>query len=448
MKDVEVGPARDARRLKTVMKTQVEELAILGGVPAFPETLHVGRPIIGDRRRLWARINDVLSRRWLTNNGPYLQEFEQRIADRTGAAHCVAMSNGTMALEVAIRALGLAGEVIVPSFTFIATAHALQWQGIRPVFCDVDPLTHTLDACSVSRSITPRTTGILAVHLWGNPCDIDELEKIAHQHKLKLLFDASHAFGTSYKGKAIGNFGEVEVFSFHATKVLNTFEGGAAVTNDPELAAKMRSMRNFGFSGLDETLSIGTNAKMNEVSAAMGLTGLEGIDETIAINYRHYKRYSERLADIPGISLLSHNEKEQNNYHYIALEIDASRAGISRNDLIRVLHAENIFARRYFFPGCHRLEPYRSLYPQSSGSLSETEKLSERTLCLPTGPALDAGDVDGICQILRLAVNHALDLAGRSSRKLTPRQAPRFKNFVANGVQSNERMTPSGAKVK
>ena len=277
------------------MRQAYSNLAILGGVPAFTEPLHVGRPNIGDRTALLSRINDLLDRHWLTNNGPFVREFEGRIADFLGVKNCIAMCNATVALEIATRALGLHGEVIVPSFTFIATAHALQWQETTPVFCDVDPATHNLDPGKVEAMITPRTTGIMGVHVWGRPCDIDALDEIARRRSLKLMFDAAHAFGNSYRGRMIGNFGQVEVFSFHATKFFNTFEGGAVVTNDDDLAAKIRLMTNFGFAGYDNVIYVGTNGKMPEVSAAMGLTGLESLDEFIAANRRNHAAYRAGL---------------------------------------------------------------------------------------------------------------------------------------------------------
>ena len=257
------------------MKQAVEQLALFGGRPAFDEPLHVGRPNIGNREQLLARFNDMLDRRWLSNNGRYVQEFEQRIATLLGVRHCIAMCNATVALEIAIRALGLHGEVIVPSYTFIATAHALQWQQITPVFCDVDAHTHNIDPARVEALITPRTTGIVGVHVWGNTCDLLALEEIARRHKLRLLYDAAHAFACSWGGRMIGNFGDAEVFSFHATKFLNTFEGGAVVTNDDQLAHIIRLMKNFGFVNYDQVEYIGTNGKMSEIAAAMG----EEVDE-------------------------------------------------------------------------------------------------------------------------------------------------------------------------
>ena len=243
------------------MKSTMEDLAIFGGTPAFQEMLHVGRPNIGNRERLLERFNDLLDRRWLTYNGPYVQEIEQRISDLIGVKHCVATCNGTIALELAIRASELSGEVIIPSYTFIATAHALQWQEITPIFCDIDPVTHNINPHQVKKMITPRTTGVIGVHLWGRACDVAALTEITQKHNLKLLFDAAHAFGCSYQGQMIGNYGLAEIFSFHATKFFNTFEGGAIVTNSDELATKLRLMKNFGFAGYDSVIYIGTNGK-------------------------------------------------------------------------------------------------------------------------------------------------------------------------------------------
>ena len=227
------------------------DLAIHGATPAFAEPLHVGRPNIVDRDAFLARVAQVLDNQWLTNNGPLVQEFEARIAAHLGVKHCVAMCNGTIALEIAIRALGLTGEVIVPSWTFVATAHALYWQGITPVFADIDPDTHNLDPDAVRRMITPRTSGIIGVHLWGRAAPVEALQAIADEHGLKLMFDAAHAFGSTHRGQSIGRFGACEVFSFHATKSFNTMEGGAVTTNDDALAETLRLMRNFGFKGYD-----------------------------------------------------------------------------------------------------------------------------------------------------------------------------------------------------
>jgi len=382
-------------------------LAVFTGRPFFREPLHVGRPNLGNRARALERFGEILDRKWLTNNGPLVQEFEQKVARLTGVRNCVAMCNATVALEIATRALGLTGEVITPSYTFIATAHALQWQEITPVFCDIDPRTHSLDPGRVEDMITPRTSGIIGVHLWGRPCDIQALDEIARRRQLHLLFDAAHAFGCSYRGRMIGNFGRAEVFSFHATKFLNTGEGGAVVTNDDALAEKMRLMRNFGFAGYDQVIYIGTNGKMSEPAAALGVTGLESIEEFVAANRRNYERYRAELADVPGLAVLPYDAAEKCNYQYIVIEVDVARTGLSRDDLVAVLLAENVLARRYFYPGCHRMEPYRSYYPHAHLVLPATEAVAARVFLLPTGTSVSEEEVRQIGRILRLAIEAA-----------------------------------------
>ncbi len=399
------------------VKSRIEELAIFGGTPAFSTELHVGRPNIGNRQTLLERINDVLERKWLTNDGPCVKDFEQRICELIGVRHCIAVCNATIGLEIAIKALGLSGEVILPSFTFIASAHALRWLGITPVFCDIDPATHNIDPLRVTEMITERTTAVIGVHVWGRPCKVDALVDLTRSHELKLLFDAAHAFGSSYKGRMIGSFGNAEIFSFHATKFINSFEGGAIVTNDDELAAKLRLARNFGFAGLDTVVCLGTNGKMNEVSAAMGLTSLESFEEFVAANYRNYKEYQQRLADIPGISVLRYNKGEKCNYQYLVLEINEEAMGISRDQLQDILWAENIFARRYFYPGCHQMEPYRTDNPQAALRLLQTEKLAKSVLCLPTGSAVNSGQVNVICELIEFIVKHAKEVKERLSMK-------------------------------
>jgi dTDP-4-amino-4,6-dideoxygalactose transaminase len=375
------------------------DLAINGAPPMFAEPIHVGRPNIGNHKRFLQRASDILDSGWLSNNGPIAQEFEQRIADFLGVKHCVAMCNGTIALEIATRALELKGEVIVPSYTFIATAHALQWQEITPIFADIDPATHNLDPAAVWRMITPRTTGIVGVHLWGRASHVKELEAIASEHKLRLMFDASHGFGCSLDGALVGGFGECEVFSFHATKFFNTFEGGAVVTNNDTLAEKMRLMRNFGFSGYDNVIYPGTNGKMTEIAAAMGLTNLEDLDDFVAINRRNYQCYRDSIASVPGLSLLQYNESERNNYQYVVLEV-APYFPVARDRIVEVLHAENILARKYFWPGCHNMEPYRSYYPHAGLMLPNTNLVAERVVVLPTGSALHTDAIRGIASIL------------------------------------------------
>lgn len=382
------------------------DLAINGAPPAFDQLLHVGRPNMGSKEAFMQYAEEIFERRWLSNNGPLVQRFERRIEAQLGVKHCVAMCNGTVALEIAIRALGLEGEVIVPSYTFVATAHALQWQAITPVFADIDPDTHLLSPDAVRAMITPRTTGIIGVHLWGRGAPAEELQAIADEHGLKLMFDAAHAFGCSHNGRTIGNFGACEVLSFHATKFFNTFEGGAVVTNDDSLAEAMRLMRNFGFSGYDNVIYPGTNGKMIEIAAAMGLVNLEEIDTVIAANRRNYHAYRDALAGLPGISLLDLDTDERANYQYVVMEV-GPECPVSRDRFVEAMHAEHIMARKYFWPGCHKMQPYKALFPHAGLMLPNTEKVAARVVVLPTGPTMDTEMVRTVAQVIRTLIASA-----------------------------------------
>lgn len=386
------------------MKASVDQLALFGGAPTFERKLHVGQPNLGDRAYFMARVERILDSRWFTNNGECVQELERELAAYLGVRNVVAVCNATIGLEIAIRALPMSGEVIVPAMTFVATAHALQWQQITPVFCDIDPATHVLDPAEVEKLITDRTTGILGVHVWGRPCNIDALTEIAQRHRLHLMFDAAHAFGCSHRGRMIGGFGRAEVFSFHATKFFNSFEGGAIATDDDELAKKIRLMTNFGFAGYDNVVHIGTNGKMNEVSAAMGLTSLRALPEFVAVNRRHHHAYRERLAAIPGMKLFAYDEAERCNWQYVVVEYTAAPGGPTRDDLVRALWAENVMARKYFWPGCHRMEPYRTLYPRAAARLPHTDAVAARLLILPTGTGVSTADIERLTDLLALLV--------------------------------------------
>lgn len=390
--------------MKTIRTPQ--DLAINGAPPAFNAPLHVGRPNICNRQGFLERVDRVLDNQWLTNNGPTVQEFERRVADKLGVRHCIAMCNGTIALEIAIRGLGLSGEVIVPSWTFVATAHALYWQGITPVFADIDPATHNLDPASVRRMITPRTSGIIGVHLWGRAAPVEELQAIADEHGLKLMFDAAHAFGSTCHGRSIGNFGSCEVFSFHATKAFNTMEGGAVTTNDDELAEAIRLMRNFGFKGYDNVIHPGTNGKMIEVCAAMGLANLDGFDAVVETNRRNHRAYRSALAGVPGLRVLDYSPTERNSHHYIVVEVGPDCA-ISRDSIIEALHAENVLARKYFWPGCHRMQPYRDLFPHAGLVLPETERIADRIAILPNGQCINEAGILTISSVVKTLANNS-----------------------------------------
>lgn len=376
------------------------DLAINGAPPAFAEPLHVGRPNLGDRDALLRYTAEIYDRRWLTNNGPLVQELEARIAQRLGVRHCVAMCNGTIALEIAIRALGLQGEVIVPSYTFVATAHALHWQAITPVFADIDPATHNLDPDAVRRMITPRTSGIIGVHLWGRPAPVAELQAVADEHGLQLMFDTAHGFDCRLGARKLGGFGRCEVLSFHATKVFNTFEGGAVTTDDDTLAETMRLMRNFGFIGYDNVIHPGTNGKMPEINAAMGLVNLDALPRFVAANRANHEAYAAAFAKIDGVRLLRYDDTQDPNYQYVVIEVDPAFPA-SRDRIVAVLQAENILARKYFWPGCHRMQPYRDLYPHAGLLLPNTDAVAARVIVLPNGETLDDRHVALIASVVR-----------------------------------------------
>jgi dTDP-4-amino-4,6-dideoxygalactose transaminase len=393
------------------LKSKIKDFAIFGGKKAFKRKLHVGEPNDVNRDNLFQKIDRLLETKRFTNRGPFVRELESRVAQFIGVKHCILMCNATIALEIVFRALGLHGEVILPSMTFIATAHALQWQQIKPVFCDINPFTYNINPKRIKKMITPSTTAIVGVHLWGRPCEIEELESIAQKRNLKLIFDAAHAFGCSYKGKMIGQFGDAEVFSFHATKFINSFEGGAVVTDNDELAEKIRLMQNFGFEGKDNVIYIGTNGKMSEISAAMGITSLESYEEITSTNYNNYQLYKRVFKGLPGIRMLTYNEKETGNYQYIVLEIDEKKTQISRDKIMQILHAENIIARRYFYPGCHRMEPYKSYQPYASLLVPVTEKLVKRVLTLPNGTSISEGHIHKIGQIFHYVLANANEIS-------------------------------------
>lgn len=398
-------------------KRCVEDLGIFGGECSFPELLHVGRPNIGDSAAFLEHAKAILDSRWLSNNGPYVQEFERRIAEACEVPYCIATSNATAALEILVHALGLKGEVIVPSFTFIATAHALKWLGVEPVFCDVDPLTHTLDPARVEALITERTTAVLGVHVWGQICDVDALQEICTRRGLRLFFDAAHAFGCRQGGRAVGGFGDAEVLSFHATKFINSFEGGAILTRDPELAKRARLMRNFGFEYLDSVVSLGINAKMTEICAAMGLVSLDGMEGFMRINQANHLAYQHGLAGIQGLSVHALASQEASNHQYVVVEVDEPVLGLSRDQLLEVLMAEGVLARRYFHPGCHRMEPYRSQPSHHGRELPVTERLSASLLQLPTGQEMTPTHIGAICDLIRFLSTHADLIAPRVVRR-------------------------------
>lgn len=366
----------------------------------FDHPVAVGVPNIGDRARFHELVDEILDRRQLTNNGPVVREFEERLASHLGVRNCVAVSNGTVALELAAVAMGLTGEVVVPSFTFVATAHALSWVGLRPVFCDIDPETLCIDPEAAAALITDETSAILGVHVYGRPCATAALAQLAERIGARLFYDAAHAFGCSCDGVRIGGFGACETFSFHATKFFNTFEGGAVVTNDDGLADELRRRRNFGFpAGSRESLALGTNAKMSEVCAAMGLVNLDVLDRVIEANRANYEAYKSALDPVPGIGVMAFDEREDSNYQYVVARV-GDEFPLTRDDLVALLTEQNVFVQKYFWPGVHRMEPYATAMAHEGRTLPVTEAVAEEVVVLPTGLAVSSEDATKIATFI------------------------------------------------
>jgi dTDP-4-amino-4,6-dideoxyglucose len=396
------------------VKHGTEDLALFGGRPAFRDDRRVGRPNQGDRGRFLDRINRVLDNEWLSNMGPLMYEFEARVAELAGVRHCVSLCNATVALQMLVGDVATGGvpddEVIVPALTFPATAHAVRWRGLRPVICDVDPVTGLIDPDAVEALITPRTRAIIGVHLWGQACDVRRLEKIAESTRVRLYFDAAPALGCTHGDTPVGGFGDAEVFSFHATKIVNTFEGGAIVTDDDALAERMRAARNFGFGRDGRVELVGTNGKLNEAAAAMGLTSLDALEDAMAHNRANYEAYHAALAGIPGVRVLAYDERNRNNHHYMMITVGERDAGLHRDVLLDVLRAERITAQPYFAQAMHQLRPYAD---ESAARLPNAEALCGQLLALPTGPAVSSADVEVISDVVRAAVARGAEVTAR-----------------------------------
>lgn len=346
--------------------------------------LHVGAPNPINKEKFFNYLNSTLNANWITNFGDLNKTLENKIEEYLGVKHCVSVCNATIGLQLLFKALDLSGEVIIPSFTFIATAHSLKFLNIEPVFCDIDSHTHLIDPLKIESLITSKTSAILAVPLWGQPLNYNVLDNISKKHNLKLIFDSAHAFGSKHKNTHLGCFGSAEVFSFHATKVFSTCEGGAITTNNDELAKRLKVMRNFGFTGENQIDYVGTNAKLNEFNSAYGLVSLESLNHNIAHNKWIYEKYLEIFKNT-NIKVLEYNPKHTNNHHYLV----ASAEPRIRDKLIAECRKQNIFLKKYFYPGIHNQKPYKLNNKGNNLHLPNTEYVSQRVLCFPTGSQMN-----------------------------------------------------------
>ena len=366
----------------------------------FTEPIYVTRPLLPPLDDVRARLEEVWRSQWLTNWGDQHARLERALTDRLGVAQLSLFNNGTIALLVATRALDLRGEVITTPFTFPATPHALAWTGVTPVFADIDPVRLTIDPARVEALITPRTTAILGVHVYGVPCDVEALAAVAARHGLRLLYDGAHAFGVRCGGRGIGTFGDATMFSFHATKLFHTAEGGAIACADAALRHRIERQKNFGIAGQELVECVGINGKMNELQAALGLSVLAGMDAEIDQRRAILTIYQERLGGVRGLTLMPELPGVENSYQYCAVRIDSSRFGHSRDEVQQTLKTYNVFARKYFYPLCSDYDCYRDLPSADPACLPVARLAASQVLCLPLYGSLEPSAVHTICDIV------------------------------------------------
>ena len=346
-------------------------------------------------------IKDIWDTHWMTNMGAKHKELQERLTEYLGVDRIDLFTNGHMALELSLQAMNFprGGEVITTPFTFASTTHAIVRNGLTPVFCDIDPIDFTMDVTKLEPLITDRTVAIMPVHVYGNVCRVGEIQRIADRYGLKVIYDAAHAFGVTYKGKGIASFGDVSCFSFHATKVFNTIEGGAACFHDPDYGLKLYRLKNFGIRGPETVDGVGANAKMNEFCAAMGLCNLRHIDEEIAKRKCVTERYIRNLEGVDGIQLNVEQEGVEKNYAYFPIVIDEKEFGATRNEVFAALDENGIGARKYFYPLTNSFECYRGKYNPEETPVAL--RISKRVLTLPLYADLALEDVDRICEVIR-----------------------------------------------
>lgn len=361
----------------------------------------VTQPLLPPLEEFIPYLEDIWQRKWLTNNGHYHQKLEQALSDYLKMPYLSLFTNGTLPIIVALQALRVTGEVITTPYSFVATTHSLWWNGIKPVFVDVDPMTGNLDPEKIEAAITPKTTAIMPVHVYGNPCDTKRIKEIADIYGLKVIYDAAHAFGVEINGKSILKAGDMATLSFHATKTYNTMEGGALVCHDAETKQRIDYLKNFGFAGETTVIAPGINGKMDEVRAAYGLLQLKYVDKAILQRQQVAKIYREELSGVKGISFIADMQGVKHNYSYFPIFVDEAAYGMTRDELYFKLQEENIFGRRYFYPLISEFATYRGLPSAKKANLPNAHKLADSVICLPIYNELKEKELSGIISIIK-----------------------------------------------
>lgn len=383
--------------------TSATDFALFGAPPAFAQPLPFGQLYFPSWKRYEESFRGIFERQYYTEYGPLNQQLEQKLQQFLGVKHAICVTNATIGLMMVADAMGLSGKVILPAFTFIASAQSLSWNGLEPVFCDVDPDTHQIDLDQIDALIDKDVSAIMGVHLWGGACDPKTLAKLAEAHGVQLYFDAAHAFGCAVNGVRVGNFGRAEVFSFHESQILSATEGGCICTNDDELAARLRTIRSSAGARNPVEVNKSVNGRMSEAQSAIALMSLEDFPANQQSNQTLYRLYEAQLAAIPGLHLVKPSGVSFSNYQYVVCQVDEREFGLSRNLLIALLKAENVSVRRYFYPGLHRSIPYVQELPQYLECLPNTDSLSTSCIQLPIGALVSAQSVESIRNIFAKA---------------------------------------------
>jgi dTDP-4-amino-4,6-dideoxygalactose transaminase len=383
---------------------QMGETPILD-TPMNTEKILVTQPLLPPLEEFTPYLEKIWESKWLTNNGQFHQQLEQALCEYLGVKHISLFSNGTLALITALQALRITGEVITTPFSFVATTHALWWNNIKPVFADIEPHTYNLDPEKVEAAITPNTTAIMPVHVYGNPCNLEAFQQIADTYNLKLIYDAAHAFGVEVNGQSVLNFGDLSILSFHATKVFNTFEGGAIVCHDEKMKRHIDDLKNFGFRGETTVIAPGINAKMNELQAAFGLLQLKYIDEAREKRKQIAETYREELAGIKGIHCLNDLPDTKHAYSYFPILVEEQEYGMSRDELYAKLKENNIFSRRYFYPLISNFPTYRGLTSANKDNLPVANDIAEKVLCLPIYSKIQQSHIERIISLIKAIIS-------------------------------------------
>lgn len=360
----------------------------------------VTSPLMPNLDELNQYLQDIWQRKWITNNGHYHKELEKALCEYLDVPYVSLFTNGTLPLITAMQALRITGEVITTPYSFVATTHSLWWNGIKPVFVDIDPTTGNLDPDKIEAAITPRTTAIMPVHVYGKPCDTERIQAIADKYGLKVIYDAAHAFGVEVNGESILNKGDMSTLSFHATKVYNTIEGGALVMHDEQTKKRIDYLKNFGFAGETEVVAPGINSKMDEMRAAYGLLNLKQVDEAIEARHQVAIKYREALRDVEGITFFDDMPGVKHNYSYFPIFVDAEKYGITRDELYFKMKEQNVLGRRYFYPLISTFSTYRGLESAKPSNLPNAHKMADEVICLPMHHALSEDDVMRILDAL------------------------------------------------